>query len=414
MKTRIHLFLLFTLAVCFALSLNIWAEYVSGYTVEFTYGDNQYVLGSGDSVQLSEILDELGLTGEVTAVTVSDPDLFSASDDNGEYIVSSHKPFDSAEYMTVTIGRDEYEIAVTDATGELYYVGANGQDVLLTEWFHIENKDVNNSDFKWNDNDYCEYAVTDKNVVYNRRIDVKDGDSVILILCDGCTLTINGGIHVGSNSSLSIFCQKGGTGKLIVDNVADYYAGIGGNSGHSDFADGKEGAGDCGTVKIYGGTVTSVGGWDGAAIGGGICGSGGTIEIFGGTVTAACDKSNNTNEEHYGSAGIGGGILGSGKKSAYTAAQSKLSAIMAQVSAAEMTAAMAVRSLSPAVRSQQSAATTTRVSAAELGAKAPMSRSPAARSLPAQQVISVRQSATVEKLSTPANLCWETRQTENT
>ena len=38
--------------------------------------------------------------------------------------------------------------------GELHYVGENGRDVKLTKWFHIEAKDVNDTGFKWNDNDY--------------------------------------------------------------------------------------------------------------------------------------------------------------------------------------------------------------------------------------------------------------------
>ena len=44
----------------------------SAYTVEFTYEGRQYMMPGGSTVRLSEILDAVGLTGEVTAVVVSD------------------------------------------------------------------------------------------------------------------------------------------------------------------------------------------------------------------------------------------------------------------------------------------------------------------------------------------------------
>ena len=48
------------------------------YTVEFTYDSKQYVLPGDSELALSEILDTVGLTGEVSAVEVSDENLFSA------------------------------------------------------------------------------------------------------------------------------------------------------------------------------------------------------------------------------------------------------------------------------------------------------------------------------------------------
>ena len=116
--------------------------------------------------------------------------------------------------------------------------------------------------------------------------------SVKLILCDGCTLTINGGIHVGPDSSISIYCQKGGTGKLIIPKSASKSAGIGGNYSEN-----------CGTVNIYGGNVEITVAESGAGIGGGYEGSGGNIYIYGGTVKAVSKNI---------SAGIGGGMNGPG------------------------------------------------------------------------------------------------------
>lgn len=51
---------------------------LSIYTVEFTYNNLEYVLPGNTSVPMSEILTTLGLTGEVTAVEISNPGLFSA------------------------------------------------------------------------------------------------------------------------------------------------------------------------------------------------------------------------------------------------------------------------------------------------------------------------------------------------
>lgn len=50
----------------------------SFYTVEFTYGNMQYVLPGDSTMDLSQILAKIGLSGEVTAVSVSDSTLFSA------------------------------------------------------------------------------------------------------------------------------------------------------------------------------------------------------------------------------------------------------------------------------------------------------------------------------------------------
>ena len=47
------------------------SEGFSTYTVEFTYGDLQYVLIGGDSVALSEVLSTLGLTGTVSGAKTS-------------------------------------------------------------------------------------------------------------------------------------------------------------------------------------------------------------------------------------------------------------------------------------------------------------------------------------------------------
>ena len=49
----------------------------SGYVVEFTYGENQYVLSGDSSVRLDELLSGISLEGTVSGYQVSAPDLFN-------------------------------------------------------------------------------------------------------------------------------------------------------------------------------------------------------------------------------------------------------------------------------------------------------------------------------------------------
>ena len=129
---------------------------------------------------------------------------------------------------------------------------------------------------------------------------------VHLILTDGCTLTVNGGIQVqddddditnGSANALTIYAQstdKSTMGKLIAKGAErDYNAVIGGNEGN-----GYGGSG--GAITINGGVVKATN-TKGAGIGGGYGsdsgGSGGTITINGGYVEASNQIG----------AGIGGG-----------------------------------------------------------------------------------------------------------
>ena len=96
----------------------------SYYTVEFTYNEKQYVMEGDSSVALTDILSYVGITkadgnaatdSDITAVSVSDESLFSASKESGEWIVTAHQAFTSNEWMKVTVDGVEYEIVVTDA-----------------------------------------------------------------------------------------------------------------------------------------------------------------------------------------------------------------------------------------------------------------------------------------------------------
>lgn len=118
---------------------------------------------------------------------------------------------------------------------------------------------------------------------------------VRLILCNGAILTAHKGITVSDDdNSLTIYEQpkeaNKAAGKLIIDQVENNYAGIGG--GGYDSGD---------NITINGGTVNVTGGKDGAGIGGGYYGGGYNIVINDGVVTATGGGT---------AAGIGGGYYG--------------------------------------------------------------------------------------------------------
>ncbi|MBQ6316586.1 MAG: Ig-like domain-containing protein, partial [Oscillospiraceae bacterium] len=89
-------------------------EGFSYYTVEFTYDEMQYVLEGDASIPLNDILSAVGLSGDVEAVEVSDETLFSATQENGTWMITALRAFSTEEWMKVTIGGVTYEITVTD------------------------------------------------------------------------------------------------------------------------------------------------------------------------------------------------------------------------------------------------------------------------------------------------------------
>lgn len=114
------------------------------YTVEFTYGDQQFIINGGDTVLLRDILNNLGLKGEVTSYRVSNDKLFNVfiGDENGilyeeklKFIdrethflgmmpinkanakikyITAMQSFNTDEWLDVVIDGREYRIIVTD------------------------------------------------------------------------------------------------------------------------------------------------------------------------------------------------------------------------------------------------------------------------------------------------------------
>lgn len=136
------------------------------------------------------------------------------------------------------------------------------------------------------------WYVVSSDVTIDSRVAVT-GD-VYLILADGYTLTVNGGINLSEGNSITIYAQSRGDemGTLTAQNAAIAYAGIGGNEGQK-----------CGTITVNGGTINVRGGWQSSGIGGGFNGHGGNVTINNGIVTAAGGP---------GGTGIGGGYYGDG------------------------------------------------------------------------------------------------------
>ncbi len=153
------------------------------------------------------------------------------------------------------------------------------------------------------------YVVPDGDTTIGSRVTVT-GD-VHLILADGASLTVNGGINVGENNSLTIYAQSTSDqmGSLTAKAGSFSNAGIGGDINVNG-----------GTVTIYGGTVTAYGGKEktggpgagGAGLGGGYQGAGGTVTIRGGNVIAYGGIGNDITQGGMGGSGIGGGEKGSG------------------------------------------------------------------------------------------------------
>lgn len=175
---------------------------------------------------------------------------------------------------------------------------------------------VTDSTTEWTDGSW--YVVNGNETVSNRIIVTGTAN---LILRDGAVLRAEKGITAAGTSTLNIFGQEAGTGKLIADTVGKDAA-IGGD----------EGTVSGGDIVIHGGVIKASSGNNGtAAIGGAYLGDGCNLTILGGSITAASDGSGagigggqsaaggniviydgSVEASSYAGAGIGGGIYGNG------------------------------------------------------------------------------------------------------
>ena len=182
---------------------------------------------------------------------------------------------------------------VIDKSSSISYLDEKGTEQSCSDY-----NVVTANDTQWTTGWY----VVNSDVTIDQRVDVS-GD-VKLILTDGHTLTVNGGIHVTGNNCFTVYGQENGTGKLTATATNNAGAGIGGNGKTTTSAQYGENGG---TIIIAGGTIKAVGGDNpkdtdspcgGAGIGNGNGASnGGSVTIYGGEVNATGGVGN---------AGIGG------------------------------------------------------------------------------------------------------------
>ena len=228
--------------------------------------------------------------------------------------------------VTVTSNADENKSASCEVTvnalAPVTYMDWNGTKLVsatCADYFPVTSSTSTFENGKW--------------YVVNSDVNVTGGITVNgtahLILCDGKTLTVDGGqrnagIHVSNDNSLTIYGQSTDAQHMGRLNATGgwYSAGIGGRYVHdaSNNHGGTETKG--GTITINGGNITATGCqartngvWQigGAGIGGAYYDEGGSITINGGIITA-----NGGYGEYCGSAGIGTGYWGGNTQSGNT------------------------------------------------------------------------------------------------
>jgi len=335
-------------------------ESFSLYTVEFTYQSLQYVLPGGAGVRLAEILETIGLTGTPTAVEISDSALFSASEESGEWVITSHQPFSSTEWMKVTINGIIYEITVTDAATVTSWAALRdallaGGDVTLGGNITITDADISASNYLFVGNDKT--AVLD----LNGKTLTGGGSNATITVSSGGTLTIKdsssakngkitGGDRAGNGGGIEVeyngeFTLQSGT---ISGNTANYGGGVHVHGGTFTMTGGTISANsssygggvDISASSSYNGTFTMSGGTISgntpSAAGGGVrVGSNCTFTMSGGTISGNRAGNNgggvllangaefnmsagNITDNTAGSDGNGGGVYVGGSESVFT------------------------------------------------------------------------------------------------
>ena len=159
-------------------------------------------------------------------------------------------------------------LVTASASASVSYIDENGNTQTCTNATAVTETNT-----AWGASDSQEHwYVVNSNVTINTRVTVTG--NVHLILADGCNLTVNVGIHVTGDNSLTIYAQSAGEGmgKLTA------------NAGWERAAIGSEQFQAAGNITICGGDITAAGG--GSAAIGNVNGEAGTVTIYGGWVKA--------------------------------------------------------------------------------------------------------------------------------
>ena len=166
----------------------------SYYTVEFTYGEKQYVLNGDSSTKLTEILKHVGISlksgnESITKAESSEPELFSVSKNaDGEWTVSALKAFSVTEKLTVEADGISYEIAVTDSQHPLTVTG--GTEGVDYEW--------RNYGYSMNGDDVVQYPILRKYMLHilSSQALVIEGDATQFKEADGTPYGQGGAIVI--------------------------------------------------------------------------------------------------------------------------------------------------------------------------------------------------------------------------
>ena len=166
----------------------------SYYTVEFTYGEKQYVLNGDSSTKLTEILKHVGISlksgnESITKAESSEPELFSVSKNaDGEWIVSALKAFSVTEKLTVEADGISYEIAVTDSQHPLKVTG--GTEGVDYEW--------RNYGYSMNGDDVVQYPILRRYMLHilSSQALVIEGDATQFKEADGTPYGQGGAIVI--------------------------------------------------------------------------------------------------------------------------------------------------------------------------------------------------------------------------
>ena len=176
----------------------------SYYTVEFTYGELQYVMKGDTEIPLNTILDEIGLTGTVTKAVSSSPELFSVEQRKGQWIVTALQAFCSEETLSLTIDGIDYVIKVTDDVTDDPH---NHNHTGWTAWNNTTSLPNTTGKYYLNTN-----VTLSNDVFFNNNVE----------LClNGHTITMNGSdkvINTGSGKKLTIYDEPGNSGGIVFNN----------------------------------------------------------------------------------------------------------------------------------------------------------------------------------------------------
>lgn len=103
----------------FSFAAEGFSVFAFAFTVDFAYEGYEYRLPGGAEIEVTDLMDKLGVhvtSTEIRDVAFSDPSLVDVSHTGEEWVLKSRAPFSTRETLTVSLTNgDTYSIQVTDA-----------------------------------------------------------------------------------------------------------------------------------------------------------------------------------------------------------------------------------------------------------------------------------------------------------